>query len=207
MTEVPPKNPPEKPGDARQSVTRPIAEMGLDGEIAIVQDGRRVWTLPQQTEERRSLTLDEYQDGAASTAIYPRVFTEDQVMKMVTNLCDDIHHGLLSGTSYVSMKRHAQQHLNTLESPWNRLVYPILGLVGEAGEIANKAKKIARDKGGNMDTVAQDDAHAELGDVLWYVSAMATELDTELSDVGSSNLDKLSSRKERGVLGGSGDNR
>jgi NTP pyrophosphatase (non-canonical NTP hydrolase) len=87
------------------------------------------------------------------------------------------------------------------------LSYATLGLVGEAGEIANKVKKIIRDQSGDINQDVKDKLGKELGDVLWYVSALATELGVSLSSVASDNLDKLLSRKERGTLKGSGDNR
>ena len=83
--------------------------------------------------------------------------------------------------------------------------YPTLGLTGEAGEVANKVKKIYRDQLKLADV--RKDIAAELGDVLWYLAALATEFDLDLGAIAQSNLDKLWSRKERDVLGGSGDNR
>jgi len=87
------------------------------------------------------------------------------------------------------------------------LNYPILGLAGEAGEICNKYKKIIRDKGGEVDVNDLDQLAKELGDVLWYVAQIASELGTDLETVARVNLMKLGDRKDRGVLGGSGDER
>lgn len=87
------------------------------------------------------------------------------------------------------------------------LDYPILGLAGEAGEICNKYKKIIRDHEGILGPDQEADLAKELGDVLWYVAQVATELDVSLDDVASFNLAKLQDRQERGVLGGSGDDR
>ena len=86
------------------------------------------------------------------------------------------------------------------------LEYLTLGLVGEAGEIANKVKKIIRDKKIQSDWKPSDLA-GEIGDVLWYCAMLADYLDANLGKIMDINLDKLRSRKERGVLGGSGDNR
>ena len=83
----------------------------------------------------------------------------------------------------------------------------ILGLTGEAGETADKIKKIVRDKGG---VISDDDREAivkELGDVLWYVAGLARYLEVSLSEVASKNIKKLESRMERGVLHGAGDER
>ena len=87
------------------------------------------------------------------------------------------------------------------------LSYVTMGLVGEAGEIANKVKKILRDKGGIVDEETKKDLAKELGDVLWYVANLATELGVDLSDIGEENLKKLFSRMDRGKIQGSGDNR
>jgi NTP pyrophosphatase (non-canonical NTP hydrolase) len=89
----------------------------------------------------------------------------------------------------------------------NKLIYPTLGLAGEAGEIANKVKKILRDNSGNLQESVREDLICELGDVLWYIAALATDLNVELSDVANKNIEKLNSRKNRGTIGGSGDNR
>ena len=64
-----------------------------------------------------------------------------------------------------------------------------------------------RDSGGQLTQQQRDDMAAELGDVLWYVAAVAQELGVSLADVAQANLDKLASRKARGTLQGSGDNR
>ena len=88
-----------------------------------------------------------------------------------------------------------------------RLVYPALGLAGETGELANKVKKVLRDHGGRLSEEARGAIRAELGDVLWYVAQVATDLGESLEAVAQANLAKLRSRKERGRLGGDGDDR
>ncbi|MBX3143543.1 MAG: nucleoside triphosphate pyrophosphohydrolase family protein [Trueperaceae bacterium] len=112
------------------------------------------------------MTLDEYQIGARSTALY-----SEEV----------------------------------------RVLYPALKLAGEAGEVTEKLGKLMRDEGyrpGAQFTEAQKDALAkELGDVLWYVANLAADLGLGLETVARTNLEKLASRKARGVLGGSGDDR
>lgn len=88
------------------------------------------------------------------------------------------------------------------------LTYAVLGLANEAGEVAGKLKKVMRDN--DFDTESEffrESMKSELGDVLWYLAAVCSELDIELGDVAVTNLQKLYSRKERGALKGSGDNR
>lgn len=87
----------------------------------------------------------------------------------------------------------------------NNPEYPTLGLTGEAGEIANKVKKLQRDN--LVPEEIRDDIRDELGDVLWYVAALASEFDLDLDDVARGNLVKLSARKARGMIQGSGDYR
>jgi NTP pyrophosphatase (non-canonical NTP hydrolase) len=87
------------------------------------------------------------------------------------------------------------------------LTYPALGLTGEAGEVAEHAKKIIRDDGGQLTPERREAMGKELGDVLWYLAQLATELGLDLDEVAQGNLDKLLSRKARGVLSGSGDER
>ena len=103
------------------------------------------------------LTLNEYQNVAATTAIYPASV---------------------------------------------QILYPTLGLAGEAGEVANKVKKIVRD--GKLDKEA---IGSELGDCLWYIAAVCRDLGLKMSDVASDNLVKLAKRKENNTLKGNGDNR
>jgi|TARA_A100001011_G_C14179047_1_gene785963 NTP pyrophosphatase (non-canonical NTP hydrolase) len=84
------------------------------------------------------------------------------------------------------------------------LEYLSLGLVGEAGEVANKVKKLIRDKKVLHDTTV---ISSEIGDVMWYCAMLADYLDVNLGKIMDDNLDKLKSRKQRGTLGGTGDNR
>jgi len=107
--------------------------------------------------ENAELTFDEYQNAAATTAIYK---VEHQVL------------------------------------------YPALGLAAEAGEVANKVKKILRD--GVFDREGILD---EIGDCLWYISAICRDLNVSMSDVAVGNLKKLQDRKQRGVISGNGDKR
>ena len=86
-------------------------------------------------------------------------------------------------------------------------VYPALGLMGEAGEVSEKLKKVIRDEGGVLTDTTRDAVAKELGDVCWYVAVLAAELDYDLEEVMQINIDKLASRQQRGVLSGSGDNR
>lgn len=113
--------------------------------------------------ENTAMNLNEYQNAAGLTAIYP------------------------------------SEHLMGL-------IYTTLGLNGEAGEIAEKVKKLLRD-GKTLTEEHRQDLILELGDVLWYVANAAKELDVSLEEVATQNIAKLDSRSKRNMLGGSGDNR
>jgi NTP pyrophosphatase (non-canonical NTP hydrolase) len=87
------------------------------------------------------------------------------------------------------------------------IVYPTLGLVNEAGEVAGKVKKIFRDRQGLITEADREALTLELGDVLWYLSELCTRLEIRLEDVAARNVAKLADRASRGVLGGEGDTR
>ena len=88
-----------------------------------------------------------------------------------------------------------------------KYIYPTLGLCGEAGEVAEKVKKVIRDNGGVFTEEKKREIVKELGDVLWYVAALLGDLGVTMNESAVGNLEKLFSRKERGVLNGDGDNR
>jgi NTP pyrophosphatase (non-canonical NTP hydrolase) len=108
---------------------------------------------------------------------------------------------------------HLDDYQRLSRQTWNliktdhAIVYPTLGLANEAGEVAGKVKKIFRDRGGTVSEADREALKQELGDVLWYLAQICTELDLTLSEVASTNLTKLLSRLERGQLYGDGDNR
>ena len=87
------------------------------------------------------------------------------------------------------------------------IIYPTLGLTGEAGEVANKVKKIIRDDGNKINKGLVQEISAEIGDCLWYISVLADDIGIKLSDIANANLIKLANRKEKGTIHGSGDTR
>jgi NTP pyrophosphatase (non-canonical NTP hydrolase) len=89
----------------------------------------------------------------------------------------------------------------------HNLPYVTLGLAGEAGEVAEKVKKLIRDREGVADAEYKREIAKEMGDVLWYIAEICSELGIPMEDVMKMNIEKLSSRKERGVVHGDGDNR
>ena len=115
------------------------------------------WEYYNETYKNKDMSLNEYQNAAAKTAVYKTA---------------------------------------------HQILYPALGLAGEAGEVANKVKKMLRDNDFDRDAIV-----AEIGDVLWYISQLSSELGYELEEVANSNLQKLNSRKIRGKIQGSGDDR
>ena len=87
------------------------------------------------------------------------------------------------------------------------IIYPTLGLTGEAGEVANKVKKIIRDGSDKNDDSLVSEIKSEIGDCLWYIAVLASDFNIKLSDIASSNLEKLEKRKQKGTIHGSGDDR
>lgn len=87
------------------------------------------------------------------------------------------------------------------------MVYPALGLNGEAGEVAEKVKKLFRDRESVITDDFRESIKLELGDVLWYVANLAAELNLSLEEIARSNLEKLTSRMKRNAICGDGDRR
>jgi NTP pyrophosphatase (non-canonical NTP hydrolase) len=107
-------------------------------------------------------------------------------------------------SEYQRLSRRTAQYPREASS-W--LAYPALGLSGEAGEVAEHAKKAIRDDGGQVSGERRAAMAKELGDGLWYVAQLASELGLELDEIAQANLEKLLSRQQRGVLSGDGDDR
>lgn len=112
-------------------------------------------------------------------------------------------------TRHIYMSEYQRDANNTAIYPdSHKVIYPALGLAGEAGEVANKVKKLYRD-GYDQETYEQKkmEIASEIGDVLWYCAALARDIGFDLNSVAAENISKLRSRKKRGTLGGEGDNR
>lgn len=87
------------------------------------------------------------------------------------------------------------------------IIYPALGLANEAGEVLGKIKKVLRDKDGVFTPETNQAIGDEIGDVLWYMAALARDLNLSLEDIADRNIAKLLDRRARNVIQGSGDNR
>jgi NTP pyrophosphatase (non-canonical NTP hydrolase) len=110
----------------------------------------------------------------------------------------------------MTLQEYQEQALTTMLTTgddFKDLLHWVLGINGEAGEVAEKVKKIIRDKNGVISPEDKQELAKEVGDVLWYLAVFADYLDIPLETIAKNNLEKLRSRKDRGVLGGSGDNR
>ena len=106
------------------------------------------------------------------------------------------------------LNEYASEAMRTAIYPVDQgIVYTTLGLTSEASEVAGKVKKVLRDNGGVFDSETKAAIASEVADTLWYVAALARELDTTMEALAQSNLNKLASRQARGTLGGSGDHR
>jgi NTP pyrophosphatase (non-canonical NTP hydrolase) len=106
---------------------------------------------------------------------------------------------------YQALTKRTAQYPDASKRTPNAINYVILGMIGEAGEMANHWKKVIR--GDKDPAVAKEQLRWELGDVLWYVARAAEELGMKLDDVANANLDKLNDRQRRGTIKGDGDGR
>lgn len=145
----------------------------------------------------------------------------DAVKKCDDNDCDAYHSGYDDGfeAGYDQAEKRTGERMNFNEyadkaqttavypNIGSNIYYPVLGLCGEAGELANKVKKIMRDEDGVLTEEIKNDLSKELGDVLWYVAMVSKEIGRKLDWIAEENIIKLASRKERGVIQGSGDTR
>lgn len=106
--------------------------------------------------------------------------------------------------TFAIYQRESRKTWNVIRTD-HSIVYPTLGLANEAGEVAGKVKKIFRDRNGEISETDRESLKQELGDVLWYLTQICTELNLTLEEVAEANLVKLFSRQTRGVIGGDGD--
>ena len=109
----------------------------------------------------------------------------------------------------MDLKTYQKKARETAQYPnlGSNIIYPTLGLVGEAGEVAEKVKKVIRDNNGIFDEESKKGIKMELGDVLWYLSNLCDEFGFSLEEVALHNLEKLKLRASRGKICGSGDSR
>ena len=108
----------------------------------------------------------------------------------------------------MTLNEYQKKALETAVYPQEyKIIYPSLGLTGEAGECSDKVKKVIRDNGGVFTNENRYEIAKEIGDVLWYCATLANDIGFDLETIGQMNYNKLHSRQVRGVIGGSGDNR
>lgn len=113
----------------------------------------------------------------------------------------------------MKLEDYSQQAITTLLGDHDTLdmdaslISQVFGLMGESGEVAEKFKKLIRDKQGKISDEDKQEIIKELGDILWYINSVSHLLGSNLEEVAQKNLDKVLSRKERGKIQGSGDNR
>lgn len=108
----------------------------------------------------------------------------------------------------MNFKEYQEKAIQTAIYPDSaNIIYPALGLVNEAGEVAGKIKKMIRDDNFVLTDERLISIEAELGDVLWYLAAICRDLGISLEDVAKENIRKLLARKLRGTLKGDGDSR
>lgn len=108
----------------------------------------------------------------------------------------------------MTLNEYQNKALETAQYPQeHKIIYPTLGLTGEAGEVSDKVKKVLRDFKGDFSESIRYELAKELGDVLWYIATLSNDLGYTLEEIGEMNNAKLASRKQRGKISGNGDNR
>lgn len=108
----------------------------------------------------------------------------------------------------MELNKYQQEALVTAVYPEDRkIIYPSLGLCGEAGEVAEKVKKVIRDNNGELTEEKRLEIAKEIGDVLWYAATLSHDLGYDLEDIAMMNINKLRSRQKRNKINGNGDNR
>ena len=114
----------------------------------------------------------------------------------------------MANDKIIGLNEYQKAALETAAYPteW-KIIYPVLGLAGESGEVAEKVKKTIRDHNGDFDKERRQAIASEVGDCLWYVAVIASDLGYTLQEIAEMNYEKLQSRKNRGKIHGDGDNR
>lgn len=108
----------------------------------------------------------------------------------------------------MTLNEYQNKALETAQYPKeHKIIYPTLGLTGEAGEVSDKVKKVLRDFNGDFSESIRYELAKELGDVLWNIATLSHDLGYTLEEIGEMNNAKLASRKQRGKISGNGDNR
>jgi NTP pyrophosphatase (non-canonical NTP hydrolase) len=131
---------------------------------------------------------------------------KNKVLDMLKEQVADFYAQRSRAKIKMDINEYQQKALKTAIFPKEyAIIYPALGLAGEAGEVADKVKKIVRDR--NTSDQMKRDIAAEIGDCLWYCAVLANDLGFDLAQIADSNLSKLADRQQRGVLHGSGDKR
>ena len=131
-----------------------------------------------------------------------------RIFKLFCYFCPRYHPIFTLKIKTMTLNEYQQHALETAIYPENRrIIYPTLGLTGEAGEVADKVKKVIRDAHEEFTPEKKLEIVKEIGDVMWYCATLARDLGYELDDVAQMNVDKLRSRMQRNHLTGSGDNR
>ena len=121
---------------------------------------------------------------------------------------EEIYLNQKKNKKHYDIKRVSEKALETAVYPQEyKIIYPSLGLTGEAGECSDKVKKVIRDNGGQFTEEKRLELAKEIGDVMWYCATLSHDIGYTLDEIATMNYEKLSSRQKRGVINGSGDNR
>jgi len=108
----------------------------------------------------------------------------------------------------MDFKEYQEKALETaVYGAGHKIIYPALGLANEAGEVLGKIKKVLRDNDGEFTLELRQSIGKEMGDVLWYIAALSSDIEIPLDQIAAENIQKLIDRRNRNQIHGSGDNR
>lgn len=167
---------------------------------------KRIWVVVESTSREIIEKASSYKDACDMVTAYEKADIRANCFRpntyeIVSKYTDENESNLL-------LNEYQVEALKTAIYPENySIIYPTLGLAGEAGEVADKVKKVIRDNKGKFTDSIRKDIALELGDVLWYVAVLSDRLGFKLSEIGEMNNEKLRNRVKNGTINGSGDNR
>lgn len=146
---------------------------------------------------------NDYQEFVKSSSFHHEAI--DRMFDPINQILE-LHYKNMYDNADFTLIKAARKRLKLVKLLMGR-AYAVMGLCGEAGEVADKMKKLIRDSDGEMTSGRQEGIIKELGDVEWYLTETADLFDSSKDEVIRTNFEKLTSRQERGTRGGDGDDR
>ena len=164
----------------------------------------------KREQEKASRQLENFKKIESNTPMYCTTYKGMRVCAKTEERLNEIVEQLKTSKIMTNMtlNQYQEEALKTAIYPEDKkIIYPTLGLTGEAGEVADKVKKVIRDNNQEFTDEKKRQIALEISDVLWYCATLSHDLGYTLGEIGQMNVDKLASRQRRNKIGGSGDER